>query len=120
MNKAGRTTLIFLAGLVIGVGAALLFAPRSGEETREWIADTVEREFKMLRRSGRRSMRYLRDTLAQGEEKFTNMFRDGKKRLPWWLPSWGREESAFRITSCEQVPDCGLRLNGGSGGTRTR
>jgi gas vesicle protein len=81
MNNTGRTTLMFLAGLGIGVGAALLFAPRSGEETREWIADTAKREFKMLRRSGRRSVRQLHDTLAKGEAKFTEMLRDGKEAL---------------------------------------
>jgi gas vesicle protein len=81
MNNAGRTTLVFLAGLGIGVGVTLLFAPRSGAETREWIADTAEREFKMLRRSGRRSLRQLQDTLAKGEDKFTDILRDGKQAL---------------------------------------
>jgi gas vesicle protein len=46
MNNTGRTTLVFLTGLGIGAGLAALFAPRSGEETREWIADTAERKFK--------------------------------------------------------------------------
>ena len=48
MNDTKRTTVFLLAGLGSGVGVALLFAPRSGEETREWIADTAEREFKLL------------------------------------------------------------------------
>lgn len=81
MNHAGRTTVVFLAGLGVGVGVALLFAPRSGEEAREWIADTAEREFKMLRRSGRRSMGQLQDRLAKGEETLTDILRDGKEAL---------------------------------------
>jgi gas vesicle protein len=50
MNNIGRTTLVFLTGLGIGAGIAALFAPRSGEETREWIADRAERKPKVLRR----------------------------------------------------------------------
>jgi gas vesicle protein len=81
MNDAGRTTLFFLAGLGIGAAIALLAAPRSGEQTREWIADTAERKFKMLRRSGRRSMRHLKHTLAEGEKKLTDVLRDGKEAV---------------------------------------
>jgi gas vesicle protein len=81
VNNTGRTTLAFLAGLGIGAAIALLSAPRSGEETREWIADTAERKFKMLRRSGQRSMRHLQHTLAKGEKKLTDVLRDGKEAV---------------------------------------
>ena len=81
MNNTGRTTLVFLTGLGIGAGLAALFAPRSGEETREWIADTVERKFKVLRRTGRRSFRQLQDAVAEGGEKVTEVLRTGKKAL---------------------------------------
>ena len=81
MNNTGRTTLAFLTGLGIGAGLAALFAPRSGEETREWIADTAEQKFKVLRRMGRRSFKQLEDAIAEGEEKVTGVFRNGKKAL---------------------------------------
>ena len=81
MNNSGRRTLAFLTGLGIGAGLAALFAPRSGEETREWIADTAERKFKVLRRKGRRSFRQLQDAVAEGEEKVTEVLRNGKKAL---------------------------------------
>jgi gas vesicle protein len=81
VNNTGRTTLAFLAGLGIGAAIALLSAPRSGEETREWIADTAERKFKMLRRSGQRSVRQLQHTLAKGEKKLTDVLRDGKEAV---------------------------------------
>jgi len=81
MNNTERTTLVFLTGLGIGAGLAALFAPRSGEETREWIADTAERKFKMLRRAGQRSFRQLQDAVAEGEEKVTGVLRNGKKAL---------------------------------------
>jgi len=81
VNHTGGTTLVFLTGLGIGAGLAVLFAPQSGEETREWIADTAEREFKVLRRVGRRSFRQLQDAVAEGEEKVTGVLRNGKKAL---------------------------------------
>jgi gas vesicle protein len=81
VNNIGRTTLAFLAGLGVGAAIALLSAPRSGEETREWIADKAERKFKMLRRSGRRSIRQLHNTVTKGEEKFTEILKDGKEAL---------------------------------------
>ena len=81
MNNTGRATLIFLTGLGIGAGLAALFAPQSGEETREWIADTAERKYKGLRRMGRRSFRQLQDAVADGEEKVTVVLRNGKKAL---------------------------------------
>ena len=81
MNNTGRTTLTFLTGLGIGTALAVLFAPQSGEETREWIADTAERKSKVLRRVGRRSFRQLQDAVAEGEEKATEVLRNGKKVL---------------------------------------
>ena len=36
-NSNGSTLLAFLLGSAVGAGLALLFAPRSGEETRELI-----------------------------------------------------------------------------------
>ena len=81
MNNTGRTTLALLTGLGIGAALAVLFAPQSGEETREWIADTAERRFKGLRRMGRRSYRRLQDAVTEGEEKVTEVLRNGKKAL---------------------------------------
>ena len=81
MNNAARSTLAFLASLGIGAGLAALFAPRSSEETREWIADTAGRKFMMLRRRGRRSSNQLQVAVAEGEEKVTKVLRNGKKAL---------------------------------------
>jgi gas vesicle protein len=83
MNNTGSTTLAFLTGLGIGAGLAVLFAPRSGEETREWIADTAEQKFKVLRRVGRRSFRQLQDAVTEGEEKVTEVVRNCKKALQY-------------------------------------
>jgi len=81
MNHSERTTLAFLAGLGIGAAIAALTMPRSGEETREWIADTAEQRFKAWRRTGRRSIKQLQSVVAKGEERVTEALRTGKEAL---------------------------------------
>lgn len=43
--KNGNVFSAFLIGFVVGAGVALLFAPQSGEETREWISDNARRGY---------------------------------------------------------------------------
>ena len=81
MNGIEDKSLAFFIGVGIGVGVALLYAPRSGEETREWISDNAEHGWKTLRRTGRRSMRQLQHTVGKGEEAFTDLVRGGKEAL---------------------------------------
>jgi gas vesicle protein len=88
MNNTGSSTIAFLTGLGIGAGIAILFAPRSGEETREWIADTAEQKFKVPRRKGRRSFRELQDAVADGQEKVTAVLRNGKKAIESVAANW--------------------------------
>ena len=66
---AGILSLGIIAGALVGAGVALLFAPQSGEETRERIADRARRlgdradagwddlrdELRRLRRRSRRA-----------------------------------------------------------------
>ncbi len=96
MSNTGRTTITFLTGLGIGAALAVLFTPQSGEETREWIADTAERRFKGLRRMGRRSFRRLQDAVTEGEEKVTEVLRNGKKAIESVAASWISEASILR------------------------
>lgn len=41
-NKSGDPLLAFLLGAAAGVAAALLLAPRSGDETRKRVAEWME------------------------------------------------------------------------------
>jgi len=70
VNNNGRGTITtFVAGLGIGVGLALLFAPLSGEETREWLMDNAENRLKRIRRQGRRWMFQFQDVLDKSEDR---------------------------------------------------
>jgi gas vesicle protein len=66
-----------ILGAVIGAGIALLFSPRSGEETRRQIArrarelgddavDRVERASRRTRRELRRRRKELRERMEDG------------------------------------------------------
>ena len=80
MNN-GRGTSAFLIGLGIGAGLALLFAPFSGEETREWLMDNAEKKFKRMRRQGRRWVYQVQDVLDKSEDRVTKVLRTGKDAL---------------------------------------
>jgi gas vesicle protein len=81
MSNAGRTMIAFLSGLGIGVAVALLFAPKSGEETREWLKDTAEEGVERLRRQGRESLEQLHDVVAVGEMKMAKALRTSREVL---------------------------------------
>jgi gas vesicle protein len=64
----GRTILGLLIGFALGAGLTLLFAPQSGEDTRDWIARTSRRAKRRLRNKSRRSIEQVRDILERGQQ----------------------------------------------------
>src|ERR1035438_4817016 len=70
-----------LVGFGIGVGLAILFAPQSGDETRQWISASAEDGFRQLRRRGRRLVFEAQDLLDRGEYGVNRALRTGKNML---------------------------------------
>ena len=77
----GRGTTNFLIGLGIGVGIGILFAPLSGEETREWLTENAEDRIKRLRRQGRRWVFQVQDALDKSQDSVSKALKTGKNAL---------------------------------------
>ncbi len=81
MNNGRGTISIFVTGLGIGIAVALLFAPRSGQETREWLLDNAENRLKRIRRQGRRWVDQAQDVLDNSEDRVRKVLRTSKNAL---------------------------------------
>lgn len=77
----GRGTITFLVGLGIGVGIGLLFAPCSGEEAREWIAESAGDQAKRLRRQSRRWVFQAQDVLDKGQDRVSKVLKTSRSAL---------------------------------------
>ncbi len=72
----------FLAGAVLGAGVALLFAPKSGEDTRKYIGQTSKEGREAMESSGRELMdrgKELYDRGKQIAEDASDLFERGRK-----------------------------------------
>ena len=81
MSDKGKAVGSLLIGFGLGVGLAILFAPQSGEETREWISANAEDQFYRMRRRGRRLVFETQDLLDRGEQQVGRVLRTGRNVL---------------------------------------
>jgi gas vesicle protein len=72
----------FLAGVVIGAGAAILFAPKSGKETRRYLSETTKESRENVEAGGRELMERGKALYDQGKkivEDAGELFERGRK-----------------------------------------
>jgi len=81
MSDKGLAVGSLLFGFGVGVGLAILFAPQSGEETREWLSANAEDQFYRMRRRGRRLVFETQDLLDRGEQQLNRVVRSGRNAL---------------------------------------
>lgn len=81
VSDKGKAVGTLLLGFGLGVGLAILFAPQSGEETREWISANAEDQFYRIRRRGRRLVFETQDLLDRGEQQLNRVVRTGRNAL---------------------------------------
>jgi gas vesicle protein len=71
-TSAGSLLLAFVAGAAVGAAVALLFAPASGEETREYLGQRAREgrdRAAEAARQGREMLNRQRDNLASAFER---------------------------------------------------
>lgn len=73
--------LTFLIGVGIGAGIALLFAPQSGEELREKIADFADDGITTIRRKGQRSIRQLQKMVSRSGDNVNRAVNTSRHAL---------------------------------------
>jgi gas vesicle protein len=70
-NNAGSNAVFFLAGLGIGAIVALLLAPKSGKETRDYISQRAEEGRDYLASKGREYRRQAEDYVDKAKDVVT-------------------------------------------------
>ena len=71
---SSRVGLAFLIGFAAGAATALLFAPQSGEDTREWISDRA-------RESYDQTARVVEDAFDKGVDVLKDRATDAAKKV---------------------------------------
>ena len=72
---AGNILLAFILGAVSGAAAALLYAPASGRDTREYLGDKAAEARAKAAEAAARG----RDALTQGRETLTTAIERGRE-----------------------------------------
>jgi gas vesicle protein len=85
-DRDGNSILWFLAGLGIGALAGVLYAPRSGDETREVIRARADEGKDYVRHRARKAREQAgewvdrgRDVLNQQKEQFRSAYEAGRQ-----------------------------------------
>jgi gas vesicle protein len=80
---AGSVLLAFILGLVSGAAVAMLYAPASGRETREYLGERAregrERATEIAEK-GRQAMGQGRETLANAIERGREAYQQARTR----------------------------------------
>ena len=83
-NSGGGTVMLaFLVGAVAGAAAALLFAPASGEETREYLGQKAREGRAKARRCGRsgpRGLRRQKEQLTSAVDRGREAFQQAREQ----------------------------------------
>lgn len=82
-SSSGTVLLAFMVGALTGAAAALLFAPASGEETRDYLGQKA-REGRARARDaveqGREMYQRQRDTIANAVDRGREAFQQARDR----------------------------------------
>jgi gas vesicle protein len=92
-GKAITNVNYFLVGLGIGSAVAILFAPKSGKETREYIANKTKEANEYTRKKAQELRERAEDTLEHGKEIVTQTKEQIATAIDVGLETYNREKS---------------------------
>jgi len=80
-GKGGSAVAYLVAGLGVGAALSIFLAPRSGAETRHWIAHKCLDGLDTANKSVRHTRRQVRDIMDQGQGKISEVVKAGRKAI---------------------------------------
>jgi len=78
-NNRSSILAYLVAGLGIGAAVSIFLAPRSGAETRQWIANKCLNGLNTANEQVRRTRLHVKDMLDQGQQKISEAIVAGRK-----------------------------------------
>ncbi len=82
-NGAGGIVIAFGVGALVGAAVALLLAPASGQETREFLSERARESRDKATDAAKRTKEYLarqKETLTSAVERGREAFRDAREK----------------------------------------
>jgi gas vesicle protein len=80
-NNRGSTIAYLVAGMGIGAAVSMLLAPKSGVETRRWIANKCLDGVDTANKKVRHTRRQVTDIMDQGQQNIGEAVVAGRKAI---------------------------------------
>ena len=80
-SNRSSTIAYLIAGLGIGATLSVFLAPRSGAETRQWIANKCLDGIDTANKSVWHTRRQVKDIIDQGQEKISEVVEAGREAI---------------------------------------
>ena len=80
-SNSGSTIAYLVAGLGLGAAMSILLAPKSGAETRQWIANKCLDGLDTANKSVLHTRRQVKDLMDQGQEKISDVVEAGRDAI---------------------------------------
>ncbi|MBV9498980.1 MAG: YtxH domain-containing protein [Acidobacteriaceae bacterium] len=106
----------FLLGLGIGVAAGILWAPRAGEETRQFLADKAGEGADYLKSRAQDSTEYVRQRANDLKQSASDLYEQGRSAVSKHRDTLGAAVEAGKQAYRDAVSDV-KAASAGSGTT---
>ena len=97
-GKAIGNVNYFLVGLGIGSAVAILFAPKSGQVTREYIANKTKEANEYARKKAQELRERAEDTVERGKEMVTQTKEQIATAIDVGRETYNREKSKAHVS----------------------